>query len=187
MVSDLSAQLGLDFEINQAELDLLGIDSDTPVTASGSSSVRDLFRRILEPMELTYRVNESSIEITSIDHASEKPAIRYYDLSYVLPNTAHQSSIQDAIETSIEPDNWVNNGGSSSISFVGPMMIVGAPETIHQQLEVLLMNIAKINPRNLENAQIGYGVGYGGDGSGGFGGGGFGGGFGGGGLGGGMF
>ncbi|MEM7475544.1 MAG: RNA polymerase sigma factor [Planctomycetota bacterium] len=172
VAEELSDQLNVDVEINGVELELLGIDLDTPVTASANSSVRDLFRRILEPLELTYRVNESSIEITSIDHAQMKPAIRYYDLSFVLPNTVHLASIKDATINSISPDSWVENGGNASISFVGPMMIVGAPETIHEQLEILLMNIAAMNPANLEKGSPSAGSGFGG---GGFGGGGFGG------------
>lgn len=151
VIEDIAGELNVQIEISTDELDLLGVDVDTPVTASGRGPMRELFRRILKPLELTYRVNESSIEITSKEDAAANPAIRFYDLSFILPNTANLDSLQNAIQQSIDPDSWYDNGGTSSITNVGSMMVVGAPEETHQKVEVFLMKIGQMNPKNLES------------------------------------
>ncbi|MEM7560007.1 MAG: sigma factor-like helix-turn-helix DNA-binding protein [Planctomycetota bacterium] len=151
VIEDIAGELNVQIEISTDELDLLGVDVDTPVTASGRGPMRELFRRILKPLELTYRVNESSIEITSKEDAEANPAIRFYDLSFILPNTANLDSLQNAIQQSIDPDSWYDNGGTSSITNVGSMMVVGAPEETHQKVEVFLMKIGQMNPKNLES------------------------------------
>ena len=151
VIEDIAGELNVQIEISTDELDLLGVDVETPVTASGRGPMRELFRRILKPLELTYRVNESSIEITSKEDAAANPAIRFYDLSFILPNTANLDSLQNAIQQSIDPDSWYDNGGTSSITNVGSMMVVGAPEETHQKVEVFLMKIGQMNPKNLES------------------------------------
>lgn len=142
--------VGVQIEISVDELDLLGVDVDTPITATGQGPMREVFRRILKPLELTYRVNESSIEITSKEAAESNPAIRFYDLSFILPNTANLDSLQNAIQQTIDPDSWYENGGTGSITNVGSMMVIGAPEEVHQKVEVFLMKIGEMNPKNLE-------------------------------------
>lgn len=150
-IEQIADDAGVQIEISTDELDLLGVDVDTPVAATGRGPMREVFRRILKPLELTYRVNESSIEITSMEDAKANPAIRFYDLSFILPNTANLESLQNAIQQSINPDSWYDNGGNSSITNVGSMMVVGAPEEVHQKVEVFLMKIGQMNPKNLES------------------------------------
>lgn len=149
LVEDLSASLEIQIEINRMELELVGVDVDTPVTVTGRGPLRELFRRALKPLELTYRINESTIEITSEDHADADPAIRFYDLSFVLPNTANLSSLHNAIQQSIAPDDWLQNGGTFTVLNVGSMMIVAASEEVQQKIEVFLRRISKMNPQNL--------------------------------------
>lgn len=150
VVAWLDDQIVVQVELNQAALDEIGIDADTPITVRGSGSVREMIRRAVEPLDLTYRVTESTIEITSTERAADSQNMRFYDLSYILPNSAYADEIRLAIENSIQPEGWVVSGGMSSISMVGSTMIVNAPDTTHQSIEILLLNLSQMNPRNTE-------------------------------------
>ncbi|MCA9180791.1 MAG: RNA polymerase sigma factor, partial [Planctomycetales bacterium] len=167
----LTEETGTQFELNTVEIELAGRASvDSPITAQGrESSVREIIRRSMSGLGLTYVVTESTIEITTQDNAIASPSVRYYDLSYVLPNSANAAALVKAIEYTIEPDEWLS--GDSTISLVGSTMIVNAPDTTHQKVELLLINVAKMNPHNVEQpswvnpAAVSVSGGFGGGGS----------------------
>lgn len=145
VVRSLSSELGAHFEIKRSALEELGIEEDVPITISGKGTMRDLFRRMLHPLELTYRVNESTIEITSQEEADENPAVRLYDLSYV-QSTMDLDAIHNAIMQTIDPDSWPMGGGG--IYFVGSMLVIAAPEERQLKVQMLLSKLSKINPQN---------------------------------------
>lgn len=149
----LTEQTGTDFVLNVAEIELEGLaDIDSPITAKGRGSVREILRQILDPLEMTYIVNESNIELTTKDNANEEPRIRFYDLSYILPNSANLTALTAAIGQSVAPLDWDTQGGQSTMSIVGSMMIVSAPDMTHHRIEMMLSNISKMNPRNAAQA-----------------------------------
>ncbi len=200
VVADLSDKLKTQIVVNESRIkNDLDLSGDMLVTLHASSiTLRELLRRISQDHELSYVVTESAIEITSSDDAQVRPSMRFYDLSYILPNSANIGAVVSAIQNTIDTDSWVETGnGNSSISIVGSMMIVSSPDTTHQQIEVLLLNLARMNPRNAAKPVSPFNIwggGMGGGGMGGMGGGmgGMGGGMGGmgggmGGMGGGMF
>ena len=189
VVEELSEQAGFTILLNTAELEACGIDMDTPVTIEGEMSVREFLRRLFDMLPdqpCAYTVRENSIEITSAEDADADPAIRYYDLAFVLPNDSHLDSVLNAIQSSIDPDSWLQSGGTNSISIVGSMLIISCPEILHQKIEIMLARIAAMNKENLEVAPpresymggmggMGGGMGGMGGGMGGMGGGGMGG------------
>ena len=173
VVKYLTKVTGTHFYENVPEMDLLGVDPDEPISIDGSpTSVREFLRRILDPLELTYKVRENAIEITSKDDADADPAIRFYDLSFILPNASNADTVSNAIQQSIHPDGWLANGGTSTCVFVGSMLVVSAPDSTHELIEVLLMNLSKMNPQNVQQATNvvpsggGFGGGMGGMGGG---------------------
>lgn len=154
----LTDQTGTTFEINMNELDLLGVDPDTTISLYGECSIREFLRRTLDPLELTYQVTESTIEITSKDAADANPRMRFYDLAYILPNASNADAVISAVQQSIDPDSWLAAGGTSSSVMVGSMLIVSAPDSTHQKIEILLMNLSTMNPKNVETAPSGTGI-----------------------------
>ncbi|MEM7560008.1 MAG: hypothetical protein AAF394_12890 [Planctomycetota bacterium] len=145
VVRTLSNELGVQVEINRVALELWGIEKDLPITVSGEGAVRDLFRRMLHPLEMTYRVNESTIEITSQEEADETPTVCLYDLSYVQP-TMDLDAIRNAIMQTIDPDSLPMGGGG--IYFVGSMLVIAAPEERQLKVQMLLSKLSKMNPQN---------------------------------------
>ncbi|MEZ6138326.1 MAG: sigma-70 family RNA polymerase sigma factor [Pirellulaceae bacterium] len=169
----LSEETNTQFELNLRQLEEFGVTPDNVVSVAGTGSVRELIRRACEPLDLTYVVTESTVEITTVDDAEERLNVRFYDLSYVLPNSANADSLVDAIQNILKPENWDMNGGSQTIRLVGSMMVVSATDTTHQGIEVILLNVSKMHPSNAAKPSVSV---YGGFGGGGLGGGGFGGG-----------
>jgi len=153
-LKEVSEMTGLTILIDLAELGEIGCDLDAPLTVQGSMSVREFLRRAFQTSAadagLAYSVHESSIEITSLEAADRDAPIRYYDLSYVLPNDSHLRSVIIAIQQSIDPDSWLEVGGTNTISQVGSMLIIACPEPAHQKIEVMLARIAALNKNNLE-------------------------------------
>lgn len=180
VVGDLSEAAGVPITFRRAELESLGVDPDVPVNLEfpGAIPLREALRMMLRDLDLTWVVTESGIEITSIDDAMATTNFRFYDLSYVLPNSAQAESLMHAIQETIEPDSWYAAGGQSTCVMVGSLMIVSAPDSTHQLIEVLLVNVTRMNPSNAAQAPSAtasprmMGGGGGGDGFGGGGGGG---------------
>jgi hypothetical protein len=154
-MQEVGEMIGVTIALDTVGLGEVGVDPNTPVKIGGEMSVREFFRRSLKSIEsaptgLAYTVNESNIEITPLESA--EPAIRYYDLAYILPNDSHLLSVVSAIEQSISPDSWAPNGGTNTISSVGSMLIISCDEPSHHKIEMMLSRIATINKMNLEKA-----------------------------------
>ncbi len=153
-VLEVSEMSKLTMLVDAAELNAIGCDPDTPIKVSGQMSVREFLRRAFRIAEtnggLAYTVQENGLEITSAEAANRCPAIRYYDLSYVLPNDSHLPSVMNAIMQTVEPDTWAQAGGTNTISPVGSMLIIACGEPAHQKIEVMLSKVAAINKMNLE-------------------------------------
>ncbi len=106
------------------------------VTLRQSLPLHQALRLILDPMGLTYEVHPNLVKI--VDENEREESQRFYDLSYVIPNS---SCIPDILQlvTSI----------ASEASVVGSLMVVTADENSHLQIEKLLSEIAEIAPENL--------------------------------------
>lgn len=158
VLEEMSDTTGLPILLDKVELGVVGIDPEAPVTLKGTEiTVREVLRRLFKSIEnadagLAYTVHEGSIEITSREAADSDPAIRYYDLAYVLPNDSHLQSVINAIEQSIAAESWMSAGGNYTISSVGSMLIIACDEPSHQKIELMLSRIAAMNKANLEKA-----------------------------------
>lgn len=139
----------------------LGLTPDEPITlVSTEASLREILRRVGQNLGLSYLVTESGIVVTTIDIAESVGSMRFYDLSYILPNSANIAAVVQAIEQTIHPDSWMSTGtGTSSISIVGSMMIVNAPDITHQHIEVMLVNLSLMNPKNAAQPVEPFGLG----------------------------
>ena len=150
VLEQISDDLKVQFWIDQTELDTLGVAVDSPITLSMSTiTLRQALKLMLEPLELTYIVRENWIEITSRDKAESDPRIAYYELSYILPDGSHIPSLMMSIEQQIDPDSWLSAGGASSITYLGSLMMVSAPEVTHEKIDSFLGRLVKTSRKNL--------------------------------------
>ncbi len=137
-----SAQLQFPIVINRKSvLENSGLDIDQEIVQVRipEMNMRSALSFLLKQHKLDYRITQDYIEVVASDDALQ--VIRYYDLAYVINRTDLIPSIVQAIESTIYTDQWVSQGGMSSISVVGSMMIVNASEDCHHQIERLLVEI----------------------------------------------
>ncbi|MCR9291727.1 MAG: protein kinase [bacterium] len=73
VMAALADDLNIPLWINQAELDLQGVDADTPITLQlPPITVRSALRLMLDPLELTYVVRNEVLEITTKNSAEDQ-------------------------------------------------------------------------------------------------------------------
>jgi hypothetical protein len=100
--------------------------------------IQEVLMRTLDQQGLAYRVFDHHIHITTKSAASDYTGIRYYDMAYVQPNNKLTREIMLAIENSIDPDHWANNGGTGRLFSVGQLLIVRTTENYHLEIERML-------------------------------------------------
>lgn len=141
--------------INESELDLIGINSDIEVSLQlPSATLRHALQLMLRPMELTYIVRNSVLEITTIDSAEAEPVTAYYDLSWVVDRIEDSTALVSAIEQHIDPDVWVTNGGTSVTSCVGQIMIVSASYSTQEKIRGMLSKLASMRRETTADPEL---------------------------------
>jgi hypothetical protein len=145
----LSEQLGIAILIDEKGLEDETIKPEDPVTADRTDTrARDIIRQVLEPLNLTTVVKGEALVVTNKKISAN--IIRYYDLSFILPNNTVTNDLIHAIEALITPETWVNAGGTSMMSMVGSVLVVRANEETQEELATFLRQIAKQNATNLK-------------------------------------
>jgi hypothetical protein len=145
----LSEQLGIAILIDEIGLEDETIKPEDPVTADRTDTrARDIIRQVLEPLNLTTVVKGEALVVTNKRISAN--IIRYYDLSFILPNNTVTNDLIHAIEALITPETWVNAGGTSMMSMVGSVLVVRANEETQEELATFLREIAKQNATNLK-------------------------------------
>lgn len=135
--------------INVPELDLLGVDIDTPITMSiEKGSAADLLALILDPLDLAYSTRSIGLEITTKDAVDADPVVAYYDLAWVIDRSDDAKAVLDAIEQTIHPDSWISNGGTSTLQCVGRVLVVAAPDSTQSHIESFFANLARFRTAN---------------------------------------
>lgn len=138
----LTKEKGVQIVIDQQSLEDSGVSADQPITLR----VKDLplnqsLSLMLKPMHLTYEVHPDLVRIVSENDV--ELAVRYYDLSHVLPSSAGLPSLIQSAQFLMD----VNN--DERVTVVGSMFIARASEKSHRAIEKLLAEVAKLPPENL--------------------------------------
>lgn len=135
----------IEFDLNKAKISEAGIQVDAPLALKGKGSLRELFRRLLEPHGLAYIVHDSFIEITTKQDAENRPTTRWYDITFLTKTgpAFDLLSLTETIETTVYPDAWVTVGGVSSLKIVGSLLVAKATDPAHEQIEKLLDKLAQ--------------------------------------------
>jgi hypothetical protein len=157
----LTDMLGIQFDLDTRAFTEQNLSADESITFHGIGPTRDLLRRALEPLNLTYIVHENTVEITTISSASKRPVIRHYDLGYIQSDSKNLASIIATIEQAVEPDTWINSGGNGSIMPIGQLLVVSGTEKAHLGIEKLLYRLSPKSKseltmkadKSLENAE----------------------------------
>jgi TolB protein len=116
---------------------------DETVSLKASGPLREVLRRLLDPLNLVYCVRPSCIEITNVDPAGIEPTLRCYDIANISSESIDFPKLMQSIESTIQPDIWGTSGGACSMVPIGSLLVVLATEKAHLQIEQLLFNLAE--------------------------------------------
>ena len=181
VMSDISDQFQMPIVLDDKAMEqgISGPDDPVTLTGIGEIPLDTALRLILEPLELTHAWKDSVVFITTPDELSNYNLLRYYELSYVLPNDAPTAELIALIQMVI-PAGW--DSGEARITAFGSLLVVDAPEKTHRAVETVLARIGQMPRENFDREWLklpmphGVEGGLGGGGMGGMGGGGMGGG-----------
>ncbi|MFN3190146.1 MAG: hypothetical protein ACE361_06445 [Aureliella sp.] len=147
----LGKQCGIRVYINTSELDMLGVDPETPISFSGAEvPIESALDLILAPLDLSYRVREIGLEITTKDACQHDPVNRVYDMGWVISNTNDIDSLLNIIQQTVDPDSWLASGGTSTILPLTPGLVVSAPDSTHRKIERLLGQLATLREARMQ-------------------------------------
>ncbi len=145
----ISTKMEIPIILDEKALEDESITTDEPITIKREGTkVRDVLMQILDPLQLTYKIDLEAVMITSRKSYANK--VRFYDLSYIFPDNSLIRELVTAIESMVAPSDWQSAGGNSSLTTVGCMLLINAPEETHLATEHLLRAISKQAPANLK-------------------------------------
>ena len=149
VIKTFQAQFDVGIIVDEKSLEAQGVSLDTPITLEHPlTNFRNMLSLVLRQLNLTYVIDKDCIIVTSKNAAWG--AIRYYDMSYLLPDNGLMAELIATIETMTSADAWQSNGGNYSIRSVGSMLIVKADEETYFEIENLLRAISTQTPANLK-------------------------------------
>ena len=142
VIAALGKKLEFDFKIDEKSLEQESLTPDEPITLElKSMSLRNALYHILEPFHLAYEIDHDVLVVRS--QSTIKGQVRTYDLSVILPDNSTAEQLMQIIERSVEPDSWDAAGGNSTCDVFGSLLVVRAPDSIHEQIEELLRLLSK--------------------------------------------
>ncbi len=145
----LRGQYDIPIIIDEKSLEEVSITLDEPITLElPATSFRGFLSLILRPLGLTYVIDKECMIITT-SHSEWGP-IRYYDVSFLLPDNGLTNELIITIETMISPRSWQANGGRFSIKSIESMLVVKADEETNFEIERMLRALSQQTPANLK-------------------------------------
>ena len=145
----ISKTLDVPFLIDDRAIVDENVTRDEPITLKlKQAKMVDVLILMLEPLQLTYVLENEVFRVTSKKTSAN--LLRFYDMSYLLPDSGLTTELLAALETSIAPDQWQSAGGSASMKTVGSMLLIAAPQDVQFAVERFLNEVNKQSPTNLK-------------------------------------
>lgn len=148
-VEFISKEIDVPFIVDEIMLASEGLTGTMPISLRVKDArVRDILVLILEPLQLKYVILNEVVRVTSKRETEND--LRFYDLSYILPDNGLATELLAGIENSIFPDLWIAAGGTSTIRILGSQLVVMAPHEVHFAIERFLFEMSKQSPSNFK-------------------------------------
>jgi hypothetical protein len=147
IIAYLREEYNVEILIDTVALDELGIGPDEPVSISVSNIRLDqAMRRMLDPLDSTYVLEDGVLIITSEEKAQTKLTVAIYDVRDLLLKGDFDPLI-DIITSTIAPDTWAENGGGEAEVRVYPQrgsIVVSQSMSVHEAIAGLLMAMREL-------------------------------------------
>jgi type II secretory pathway component GspD/PulD (secretin) len=154
VMSQFASTLDLSILIDERALEEEGISLDEQITLNLSKEIsfRSALKLVLEPLNLTWVIEDEVMRITSKSNSAN--VLRTYDLSQILPDNSTVLEVMNIIERTVAPDSWDAEGGTSTIAVFGSLLVVSCPEDTHEGIEKTLYLLGNQAPQNIKPAPI---------------------------------
>jgi hypothetical protein len=158
-LSDVATQIGqrngLQVVLDLQALEEAGMGADTPVTAElRQVSLPTALAILLDPLDLTYRLSDEVVLITTTDVASQMLNLGVYPVADLVQfgtlkvGGAKQDfdSLTDVVTCTILPDSWDKVGGPATIEpcYGTSALVVDQVPRAHEELERLLTGLRQL-------------------------------------------
>ncbi len=154
-------------EVEWFELELCGVEPQTILntgTEIAPAALGARLERLLTCHDLTFNLSANRLVITSRDAACECPPVRLYDVTPLVERLRSRQRLFDfesllrVVQESVEPDEWVQAGGTSSLShlIVGApghergILIAACPTLTHMRLQSLFQPLNSLQPSKVD-------------------------------------
>ena len=131
----------IQIEVDANVLDSSGVPTDTPVSCSLTNvSLHAVLRQILEPLDLTYLIDNEVLMITTRDTAQSHPEVRVYNVD----GLATEKSIDDLIKvitSTCSPESWKATGGLGQIEKFQGRLVVRQSGEVQWEISRLLADL----------------------------------------------
>lgn len=166
VASKIADQFMITVLLDIGGLDLAGVGREDEVSFTANNvRLRSGLNRLCRDLDLTYLIIDDSLILTSTEAAGENLVTGVYDVTEMIVDVAQNSIVvssdsrRDAdermenlevlISTSIAPESWEENGGTSSYAFTpvpsGQYFIsISQTEACHQKIRELLQKIESL-------------------------------------------
>lgn len=152
-LQELGNEIQVEFDLQRIDEEGISFEECRGLLA-GEGPLRDLLMRTLDQQGLAYRVLDHHIQVTTKDAANANPTIRYYDLAYVQTDNSLLEGIMNAITRSVDPENWINNGGEGNLAAIGQLLVVRTTEASHLEIEKMLARLSLTTNAAQENTDL---------------------------------
>ncbi|MEO1527092.1 MAG: sigma-70 family RNA polymerase sigma factor [Planctomycetota bacterium] len=145
-VEQLAEMLDLTMVIDKRALEEIGLDEDVPVSIKLQKvPARAFLSLMLKDLDLTITIDNGILTVTTVDALDASLLNRIYWLEGVGADRDYNALIS-MIQSTIEPEQWEQLGGSSTIVPAGttrPAIVVSTTYNIHLGMEKLFETLRK--------------------------------------------
>lgn len=142
-----------------------GIAVDEPLNRTLSGiKLESALKIMLNPLSLTYLVEDEVLKVTTMAVANKKQSTRIYNTGYLKQIGIEPAALMQTIQMVIEPGSWqygatsaremspyatspqakpakVESKPQNAINVLGDMVVVSAPQSIHRKINELLAQL----------------------------------------------
>lgn len=155
VISRFATALDMPIIIDERALEeeLISLDEQITLSLSKEISFRSALKLVLEPLNLTWVIEDEVMRITSTRWNSAN-VLRTYDLSQILPDNSTVLELVTIIERTVAPGSWDAAEGTSTIAVFGSLLVVNCPEDTHEGIEKTLYLLGNQAPQNIKPSPV---------------------------------
>jgi hypothetical protein len=158
LIEDLVLELneiGIPARIDREGLGTAGIDESVELDVPATGNIADSLAEAFRERNLTFTFFNNYLVITTKEEADSHLLTVVYDVTGV---AKYSEALLDAIQTSIEPDSWEENGGVGTIERLTAngrtLMPISATYLMHREVEKFLADIVYMSGGEQIQAQL---------------------------------